>query len=132
MWDCAAGAKNLTRDYQFSNLYSSTIHQEELDIGSNYNKDSISFQYDFLNDDVHITPKTKSNQIKMPEELFNDLKNDKPIVFFANPPYGTENDARAQGTSKKDIAKTEMNKVMKNNKLGQSSQQLYAQFFIVS
>lgn len=129
VWDCAAGAKNLTRDYQFSNLYSSTIHQEELDIGSNYNKDSISFQYDFLNDDVHINPKTKSNQIKMPIELFNDLKNDKPIVFFANPPYGTANDAGAQGTSKKDIAKTEMNKVMKNNKLGQSSQQLYAQFF---
>lgn len=129
VWDCAAGAKNLTRDYQFENLYSSTLHAEELDIGKNYNKDSVSFQYDFLNDDIYIDRDSDPDQIKMPKELFEDLKNDKPIIFFTNPPYGTANDAGATGTSKKDMAKTEMNKIMKDERAGRASQQLYAQFF---
>ncbi|WP_303965927.1 hypothetical protein [Sporosarcina ureae] len=129
VWDPAAGAKNLTRDYQFSNLYSSTLHQEELDIGSNYNKGSISFQYDFLNDDVEINPDTDPNKVKMSKQLFEDLKNDKPIIFFANPPYATANDAGASGTSKENIAQTEINKIMLNDKMGAASQQLYAQFF---
>lgn len=129
VWDPAAGAKNLTRDYQFKNLFSSTIHQEELDIGGVYNTNSIAFQYDFLNDDVYINPKSNPNDIKMPVELFNHLKDDKPIVFFANPPYGTANNAGATGTHKENIAQTEINKIMRNEKVGSAAQQLYAQFF---
>lgn len=129
VWDCASGAKNLTRDYQFSNLFSSTLHQEELDIGKHYNKYSESFQYDFLNDDIHINPQSNPENIKMPKELFEALKNDKPIVFFTNPPYGTANEAGAKGKSKQDIANTEINKIMKKDKIGAAAQQLYAQFF---
>ena len=129
VWDCASGAKNLTRDFQFSNLFSSTLHQEELDIGKHYNKESESFQYDFLNDDVHINQNSNPNEIKMPIKLFEALKNDEPIVFFTNPPYGTANEAGASGKSKAEMAKTEINAVMKENKVGSASQQLYAQFF---
>lgn len=129
VWDCASGAKNLTRDNQYNNLFSSTIHQEELDIGANYNKDSKDFQYDFLNDDININFKTNPKDIKMPIQLFECLKKDKPIIFFTNPPYGTANDAGAKGTSKENIAQTEMNSIMKKEKMGSSSQQLYVQFF---
>ncbi|ASN05345.1 hypothetical protein [Virgibacillus necropolis] len=129
VWDPACGTKNLTRDYQFNKLYSSTIHQEELDMSTRYNKESVNFRFDFLNDDIDVNPDSDVYKLKMPKQLFNDLRNDKPIVFFANPPYGTANNAGAKGTSKKSIAQTKMNKIMKNNKMGSSSQQLYAQFF---
>lgn len=52
VWDCAWGTGNLTRDYNFKELYCSTINQEELNIGARYNKNATKFQYDFLNDDV--------------------------------------------------------------------------------
>lgn len=50
--DPACGTKNLTRDYEFSELYSMTIDQDELDSSSDLNPEGTSFQYDFLNDDV--------------------------------------------------------------------------------
>lgn len=129
VWDPACGTKNLTRDYQFKELYSSTLFQEELNLGEVYNKDSKSFQYDFLNDDIDIHPNINLFDLKMPNELFETLKEDKPIVFFANPPYATANDAGSKGTSKQGNAQTEINLKMKNENAGQASQQLYAQFF---
>ncbi|MCD2137369.1 hypothetical protein [Salinicoccus halitifaciens] len=129
VWDPACGTKNLTRDYQFKELYSSTLFQEELNMADAYNRDSISFQYDFLNDDIDIKPDLNLFDLKMPKELFQALQNDKPIVFFANPPYATANDAGAKGTSKQGTAKTRINEIMKEDKLGSASQQLYAQFF---
>lgn len=52
VWDCAWGTGNLTRDYRFKDLYCSTLHNEDLNIGTRYNQDACKFQYDFLNDDV--------------------------------------------------------------------------------
>lgn len=52
VWDCAWGTGNLTRDYQFNDLYCSTLQQEDLNIATRYNKNAVKFQYDFLNDDV--------------------------------------------------------------------------------
>lgn len=52
VWDCAWGTGNLTRDYEFSDLYCSTLIQEDLDTASRYNPLACKFQYDFLNDDV--------------------------------------------------------------------------------
>lgn len=129
VWDPACGTKNLTRDYQFKNLYSSTLHQAELDMSTRYNTESISFQYDFLNDDIDVNPNSDVNSLKMPIQLFNDLKANKPIIFYANPPYATANDSGAKGTSKKTVAKTKMNEVMIADSIGAASQQLYAQFF---
>lgn len=60
--DPACGTKNLTRDYEFTELYSMTIDQDELDSSGDLNPEGTSFQYDFLNDDVfamHGQPKPK-------------------------------------------------------------------------
>lgn len=54
VWDCAWGTGNLTRDYKFKELYCSTLHEEDIKIGSKYNVFSTKFQYDFLNDDVEV------------------------------------------------------------------------------
>lgn len=54
VWDCAWGTGNLTRDYRFSDIYCSTIMEEDLKIGEKYNPFATKFQYDFLNDDVDL------------------------------------------------------------------------------
>ena len=82
VWDCCCGTKNLTRDYQFKELYCSTLEQAELDISKNYNKEATSFQFDFLNDSLD------DLKVKAPG-LIETFELNKPICFFINPPYGT-------------------------------------------
>lgn len=136
VWDPSAGTSNLTRDYQYTNLYVSTLHQAELDMGKDYNPGSkAKFQYDFLNDDVDKTPETHPNADDwvMPNNLFNALveagKTGQRVLFYTNPPYGTANNLTMDGSTKKGMANTLINQYMKGNKWGKSSQQLYAQFF---
>ena len=81
VWDCCCGTKNLTRDYQFKELYCSTLEQAELDISKNYNKEATSFQFDFLNDSLD------DLKAKAPG-LLEAFELNKPICFFINPPYG--------------------------------------------
>ena len=128
VWDAACGTKNLTRDYEFENLYLSTLFDHELSTSKMYNSSATSFQFDFLNDDIELKPNALFGQeIKIPPKLYQDLVNDRPIVFFMNPPYGT---ASLDGKQDKaNIAKTAMNSFMKRHKLDKASQQLYAQFF---
>ena len=89
IWDCCCGTKNLTRDYRFKELYCSTLEQAELDISKNYNKEATSFQFDFLNDSLD------DLKVKAPG-LLNAFENNKPIMFFINPPYAN---ASGVGTS---------------------------------
>ena len=129
IWDSSCGSKNLTRDYSFNELYLSTLHQSELDISQSYNPSSIAFQMDFLNDDIDMNPNTDPDTlIKVPKELFNALKADKPVLFLGNPPYATANEAGAKGKSKQGVAKTAVSKIMRNEDAGSASQQLLAQF----
>ena len=72
VWDNSAGSKNLTRDYFFNELYSSTLENAELEISKNYNKEAVSFQFDFLNDDLN----------KLPKGLIEAFEQNKPIIFF--------------------------------------------------
>ena len=126
VWDPAAGTKNLTRDYRFKNLFTSTIHQAEIDMSKLYNTEAISFQYDFLNDDVGVNPDSDPRDLKMPRELFEALKSDKPIVFYTNPPYGQATD---QGTSSKaGIAENKIAQEMRKKDFGHASLELYTQF----
>lgn len=135
IWDCASGSKNLTRDFYYANLYSSTLFSSELHLGSKYNKEGISFQYDFLNDDVEKTPTEFPNadDWKIPNSLFNELINnknsDKPIIFYTNPPYGTSGNLQKDGSSKIKMANSKVNDYMKKNSFGKATQQLYAQFY---
>ena len=118
VWDNSAGTKNLTRDYYFKELYCSTLEQAELDISKQYNKEATSFQFDFLNDSLN----------KLPKGLLEAFEQNKPIIFFMNPPYGSANNMGTSGTSKSGIAKTFVNQQMLNDKIGASAQNLYAQF----
>lgn len=116
VWDNCCGTKNLTRDYYFKELYCSTLENAELEISSRYNKEATAFQFDFLNDSLD----------KLPVGLKNALENNKPIIFFINPPYAT---AGVNGSdSKKGVAKTMINEEMLADKIGACSQNLYAQF----
>lgn len=118
VWDNCSGTKNLTRDYYFKELYCSTLEQAELDISKQYNKEATSFQFDFLNDSLD----------KLPKGLLEAFEQNKPIIFFMNPPYGSANNMGTSGTSKSGIAKTFVNQQMLNDKIGASAQNLYAQF----
>lgn len=115
VWDNCCGTKNLTRDYRFNELYCSTLEQGELDQCTDYNKEAVSFQFDFLNDSLD----------KLPKGLLDALKANKPIVFFLNPPYAT---AGVKGKkSKKGVAKTMVNGLMADEKMT-CRENLYAQF----
>jgi len=112
------GTLNLTRDYRFGELYCSTLEQGELDQASDYNKEAVKFQFDFLNDGLE----------KLPKSLLDALKSNKPIVFFLNPPYATAANGKADSNSKKDVAKTITNSEMVAKNFGNGSRNLYAQF----
>ena len=138
VWDMAAGNKNLTRDYLFGNgnLYSSTLFQEDLNHSAGCNKEGCSFQYDFLNDDMNIHDmsleeiKALSNEelektFKMPVSLIRAMVEKKPIVFFANPPYGQPGTNLGK-EHKKDISNNVISSMMGG--LGHSKMELYTQF----
>ena len=118
VWDNCAGTKNLTRDYFFKELYCSTLENAELAISERYNREATSFQFDFLNDSLD----------KLPQGLKEALEQNKPIIFLINPPYATANNLQKDGTSKEGVAKTMINEQMLADKIGASSQNLYAQF----
>lgn len=89
VWDNCCAAKNLTRDYKFKELYCSTLFESELKIGERYNKEATSFQFDFLNDNIAGRDcLTGVYDDKLPKGLKDALLENKPIVFFLNPPYG--------------------------------------------
>ena len=126
VWDPAAGTKNLTRDYRFMNLFTSTIHQSEINMSKQYNTEAVSFQYDFLNDDIDVNPDSDPRDLKMPKKLFEALKADKPIVFYTNPPYGQASNQNIG--NKKGIAENKIGKIMRKEGYGHASSELYTQF----
>ena len=104
VWDPACGTKNLTRDYRFGELYCSTLFQSELDMSEDYNREGEAFQFDFLNDPLE----------KAPKGLQDALENDKPFVFFLNPPY-KQGDGETAGCQN-----TNTQKEMKKDGIGKS------------
>jgi len=118
VWDNSSGTKNLTRDYRFNELYCSTLEQGELNQCTDYNKESVSFQFDFLNDSLD----------KLPKGLLDALKANKPIVFFLNPPYATGCSGVGKSKEKGTTSTTLINGLMKSHNIGACSENLYAQF----
>lgn len=98
VYDCCCGTKNLTRDYRFKELYCSTLEQAELDISKNYNKEATSFQFDFLNDPLD------DLKVKAPG-LLDAFENNKPIMFFINPPYVKPNGANGNTSQSSNVCK---------------------------
>jgi hypothetical protein len=122
VWDPAWGTGNLTRDYNFKELYASTLNQSDIDTANqmNYNSESTIFQFDFLND----------SDEKLPKGLKEAIKNGKEIIFFMNPPYATEANLKVEtgNKTKKGIIKNKIAELMKIDDFGFSTKQLYAQF----
>lgn len=117
VWDNCSGTKNLTRDYYFKELYCSTLENAELAISDRYNREGVSFQFDFLNDSLD----------KLPQGLKSALEQNKPIIFFLNPPYATtcnfgDKNKAEEGND------TIINDVMKEKGMKRCSDNLYAQF----
>lgn len=125
VWDCAAGTGNLTRNFRYNNLFQSTLHTSDLHTmkQSNINPEGYKFKFDFLNDDLS----------KIPSELMNAIKEDKPILIYMNPPYATANNwsniAADETTSKTGVSDTNSGENMKKDNWGSSAQNLYSQFF---
>lgn len=138
VWDMAAGMRNLTRDYRFGdgNLYTSTLFQEDIDLSKAYNKEGCHFQYDFLNDDMNLhdmsleeiksfSDEELEKTFKMPVSLIKAMIEKKPIVFFANPPYGQPGTNLGK-EHKKDITTNAISHMMHG--LGHSKMELFTQF----
>ena len=139
--DPAAGTKNLTRDYKFSDLYSSTLYGGELMSTQHFNKDNVSFQYDFLNDDMclhdgtytvedlkNMTDEQLDEVLKMDLSLVKKMMNKEPIIFFGNPPYGQATTSQAsENTHKSGVGDTGVGRLMNN--LGWGKKELYTQFY---
>ena len=120
VWDPAWGTGNLTRDYQFKELYVSTLNQSDIDTANQmgYNPEATKFQYDFLND----------NHEKLPEGLRKAVESGREIICLMNPPYGTANDGSSKGANKAGISNTFVGTIMTEKGMGKSGQQLYNQF----
>jgi hypothetical protein len=121
VWDPAWGTGNLTRDYQFKELYVSTLNQSDIDTANQmgYNPEAVKFQYDFLNDDY----------IKLPEGIRKAIEEGRKIIVLMNPPYaaGTGNKI-AKDNIRKGMSETVIGNEMIENSLGRAKQQLYTQF----
>ena len=115
VWDNCCGTKNLTRDYRFKELYCSTLEEAELEIGKKYYPEAVSFQYDFLNDDLE----------KLPKGLKDALLENKPLCFLLNPPYMTSSVSNNGG---KDKSSNLINDEMLKRNIGLASREIYAQF----
>ena len=125
VWDNAWGTGNLTRDYKFGELYCSTLYQSELNIGAEYNPEATKFQFDFLNDEIAGRDSLLGvYDDKLPKGLKDALLENKPIVFFLNPPYGKA--TGAGGKLDVGISDTKVKCLMKDEKIEGS--QLIKQF----
>jgi hypothetical protein len=129
VWDPASGTLNCTRDYKFKELYCSTIEESDLKTADQmkYNPEAIKFQYDFLNDGIVDGKIDIEGDVKLPQGLKDALLEGKKMIVLMNPPYGTNGEGVAAGTSKKGISDTLVSESIKGEDFG-SSQQLYSQF----
>lgn len=120
VWDASCGTANLTRDYKFKELYLSTLNEEDVDCikTMGFNAGATVFQYDFLNDDLD----------KLPTGLLDALKENKPIVFLNNPPYGGNGAGHTKAVNKKGSSRTKVGDRMRKAKMGLATQQLFTHF----
>lgn len=128
VWDCCWGTGNLTRDYSFKELYASTLEQAELDCGNRYNPEATKFVFDFLNDDISFMGQKSG---KLPESLYKALEENKPIVFFINPPYATSSSNMGKGETQgkgSGSCMTSLYKTMVDDNMQEACKNLFSQF----
>ena len=127
VWDNCCGTKNLTRDYRFKELYCSTLEKTELDISAQFNPEAESFVFDFLNEPIAGRESlTGVYDDKLPKGLKDALLENKPIIFFINPPYGRASGSGAGGNIDAGVSDTLVKKQMQKEKIDGS--ELITQF----
>ena len=131
IWDMACGKGNL--EYYLDKsvhkyLYMSTIDKEGIEYCKSKFKNACVFQYDYLNDDIELKSQI-FNYKKIPKKLKSDLKNKNlNWLIFINPPYATSQVAGTNSKSKKNVSHSSIRNIMHENKLGEASRELSAQF----
>ncbi len=134
IWDCAWGTGNLTKVLDGTGeLYCSTLRQ--MDIKKNRKLAGNKFVYNFLEEDIDELFSEQAMWIaehkNLPNRIVECLENpnDKPILFYINPPYVGTGIFGANNTDFKDNATESKIKLeMKKETLGGASDQLYCQF----
>lgn len=117
VWDCCCGTKSLTRDYEFGNLFLSTLEENELKASESANPEAVTtFRFDFLNDSL----------TKLPEALKTAMKSGKKIVFLMNPPYGQGGSGK--GNKQKSGVKNTETALRMSKEFGKASNELFVQF----
>lgn len=121
-WDCCCGTKSLTRDYEFGNLWLSTLDQNELNCSASLSTDAQeTFVFDFLNGATTTLPKKLVEALK--------ANKDKNITLFVNPPYGQAGNGANKGQSNKaGVHKTAVQSRMMEAGMGKASRELTIQF----
>ena len=131
IWDMACGKGNLEfylDESVYKYLYMSTIDNEDIEYCKTKFKNACIFQYDYLNDDIELKNKI-FNYKKIPNKLKSDLENKKlNWLIFINPPYATSQVAGTNSKSKKNVSYSLIRNIMHENKLGEASRELSAQF----
>lgn len=118
VWDNCAGGLNLTKEYQFKELYISTLEKEDIDRANDLglNPEAQKFQFDFLNDSEDL----------LPQSLRDALIGGKEILFLMNPPYVAP--SNINNVNHKGLSFTMIGDEMRRLKLGKSASQLSLQF----
>lgn len=127
----AAGTGNLEYLIESSvldNCYISTLLEDDASYCKRIFPTATVFQYDYLNDDIILieNPNMTSQffKPKMPKKLYDDLRNpDISWIIFINPPFATSNKSgkNTGKTSKDDVSMTDIQKIMTDNGLGETS-----------
>lgn len=129
IWDmsCASGNLEYYIDKKYHKyLYMSTIEKSDIEKCREKFKNACLFQYDYLNDDID---NNGFKYKKLPNKLIKDLNNKNiKLLIFINPPYATSQVAGTNSKSKKNVSISRIRNMMHNEKLGDASRELYAQF----
>lgn len=119
-WDSCCGTKSLSRDYEYDDLWLSTLDENELKCSSGLSSEAKkAFVFDFLNGSLTTLPKGLIEELK-------GAKN-KVVVFHLNPPYGQATSGTGK-QHKKDVSKTETQRKMANAGMGKAANELTVQF----
>jgi hypothetical protein len=119
-WDCCCGTKSLTRDYEFGNLFLSTLDHNELKCAESLSSEAQeTFVFDFLNGATATLPKKLVDALKK--------NKDKSVTFFVNPPYGQATSGTGK-EHKEGVSKTAVQSRMMAAGMGKAANELTVQF----
>lgn len=135
VWDMCCGVGNLeVKHSNHRNIYMSTLDAADIDVmkATKTCAAATRFQYDYLNDDIADDGQLDySLTNKVPEGLRNAIAEGKKLLVLINPPYGETGSGIGKGDkNKKQVEQTRVNKLMKSEKLGFASKELFVQFLV--